>query len=886
MAILDDFVINTTLQTIRNGGTTVYSVNALYSAIKDFEDDTANMTFETIMTAQTPTEYSIVNGWFIDNESTKYLNGGAITTIGYANEIQRVVTTNAGTDPISTDIGKQVNNGADIGALLHYDLDINNDGTQVNAWYVRTGSTTALSGALTITSGSGSQTVSTSVDGEEIWANIFHLGTIVSNPAPQFYVIQSGERIVEWKNNSNFSRGNLDVLVRVQVEGSLIDSGNLLVTIRQNGDTYDSFEVSAPSGRNPIPLNSATDADNTSPEFYILYDGETSGPFVVGDVIRENGGGWEAEIVSLVDNGTTGILGIRNLNELNGATITDNDAFDTLGGGASAVVNGTKGDRVIAYDAETVAFTTLGQVVTDATGAKGTLRGIQDDGTTGLLLTEVNHDFRADNNYYDLFTEDDLITGSTEGSATVDLATTNLQLAVSGFDDIDIVYHHGSIGVAGGHNLAVGMHVTQAVSGATGTITKVDGNTIYLGNTSADFDNTNAINDDDSASTGTPNSTPAWSDSHTLPLAFQQATNKNYDVVIFMNNRTVSQGYEYGKFVTGDASVFQHNQYNLISSALVRTPVDGQEYLTAYIDQDTPANTYTKTEKRTAPLGNFAGGVWFTARGIWLQDVASADATSYQLIDSDNATQDPPNFVSVIMSNTISGDTVMIAEDDGTGLVKKDTYNSHATNNVAGDTTFDVDGTPTIRTDTPASGYLRVTDDSSTSGQTREHRYKYASFASDTFTLTTFTDSTGTAGSTGLTLVESGRDFTADGVEVGMMVRNTTDGSIGFIATVGTTTLTVKQLEGGTNNDFETGDVVEINKLVTTYVASDTAYTPYIDFNASGTSISATVIFLTNRNLVGKTRNKGVIFAFDGTGTLTDTGGTITTVRTADTIAT
>ncbi len=884
MAILDDFVPNTTLKTVRNGGSIVYSVNALYSALKDFEDDTANMTHETIMTAQTPTEYSIVNGWFIDNPSTQFLTGGAITSIGYFEEIQRIVTTDAGVDPIGSDIGLQVNDSGDVGALLHFDLDINNDGTQVNAWYCRTGDGTALAGALTITTGTGAQTVSTSIDGEEIWANIFHLGTIVSDPAPQFYVIQSTERIVEWKDNNNFSRGNLDILIRVQVEGALIDSGNLLVTVRQQGDLYDSFEVVAPSGRNPIPLNSSTDADNAGAEFYILYDGEGSGPFVLKDIIRENGGGWEAEIVSLVDNGTDGILGIKNLNEI-GGIITDNDAFTVLGGSANALVNGTQGDRVIAYNAEGSPFTTIPQVLTDTTGAQGNLVGVIDNGSDGLLCTKVNNDFRADSDFYDLFTEDDTITGASDGSATVDLATTNLQLGISGFDDIDIVWHHGEITVDGGHSLTIGMHVTQAVSGQVGIVTDVNGNVIGLGNTDADFTaSANAINDDDSGGTGA--NPTGWVDDHTVSKAFQQASSNNYDVVIFMNNRTVSQAYEYAKFVTGDANLFSMEMYNLTGASLVRTPVEGQQYLTAYIDLDTPSNTYTKTEKRVAPLGTFAGGTWFTARGLWLQDVNSVDATSFQLIDSDNVVQDPPNFVDVSMDNTLSGDSVMISEDDGSGLVDKATYNSDASNNTIGRALFDVDGTPVIRTDTPSNGVLRVTDISSTAGQTKEHRYKYDSFTGSIFTLTTITDVASADGATAnLLLEDTGRDFGSDGVEIGMMVRNITSGDIGFVATVGTTTLTVKQLEGAGDGQFDSGDNVQINKLVVAYVAGDTAYTPYIDRIAVSSTETVTVIFASNRNLVGKTRNKGVIFAFDGTGTLNSSGGSITTVRTEDTIA-
>ena len=265
MAILDDFTINTTLKTVRHtAGTTVYSVNALYSAIKDFEDDAGNMDDEVIMTAQTSVEYSIVNGWFIDNPSTNFLNGGALTSIGYASEIQRVVTTDAGTDPITSDIGKLVTPATTgtAGNLLHFDLDENDDGTQVNVWYCRSGDGTAYTGAMTITGGTGAQTPATSVDGEEIWTNVFSFGTITATVQPQFYIEQQlnslDHRVIEWVANSNFSRGNMDVLLRTQLEGTAIDNGDMLITIRQPGTSYDSSEQTLNGGRNPFALNAAT----------------------------------------------------------------------------------------------------------------------------------------------------------------------------------------------------------------------------------------------------------------------------------------------------------------------------------------------------------------------------------------------------------------------------------------------------------------------------------------------------------------------------------------------------------------------------------------------------------------------------------------------------
>ena len=66
---------------------------------------------------------------------------------------------------------------------------------------------------------------------------------------------------------------------------------------------------------------------------------------------------------------------------------------------------------------------------------------------------------------------------------------------------------------------------------------------------------------------------------------------------------------------------------------------------------------------------------------------------------------------------------------------------------------------------------------------------------------TTFTDSS----------LTSLRD---DLVQVGMWIRNKTDGCEGAITAVGTTTLTVSGLNGGTGNTFENGDVCEVFEKV------------------------------------------------------------------------
>ena len=905
MAWIDDFTIDSTRKTIRHtSGTVVYSVNVQYSAIKDWEDDPANMTHPVAMTAQTPTEYTFTNGWFFDNPSSTFLNGGAITTSGYLNEIQRVVTTNAGTDPIASDLGKVVTaaGGGTAGILLHYDLDENDDASSVNVWYCRAGDGVAYSGAMTIAAGTGAQTVSTSVDGEEIWTNVFSFGVLGATTNPQFYIEQIlnalDHRVIEWVANSNFSRGAMDVLIRTQVEGDTAQGlDNLLITIRQSGTTYDSSEQTLNGQRNPFALNTADDPDNLTSEWYVLFDGETGTDIAVGDTITADSKAWYAEVVEVVyfTDTLSGYMGLRGLNESIDA-VADNDVFTSSGTG-TASINGTAGDKIVGYDAEAVAMTTLGQVVTGSGGstAKAILKGIDDNGTNGFLCLGVHStiDYAEDITYYELFQNDDTLTGTTEGSLTLDLvggaSPANKQLATSGLKGkIEFVFHHGELEMAS-NNLTVGMHVTQVTSGATAIVTDVTGTTVGFGNTSLDLTILTAdiVNDDDSASLGTPDNVTAWVDDHTTSKAFSQATLKNYDVVVLLNGETVQRGYEFAKFLTGDGNVTQFNKYNLDSAVLVRTPVDGQFYLSAYFDIDTPANTYDKVGKRSAPLGTFAGGTWFTARGIWLEDVSGADAIKFQLIDSDNVVQNPPNFVQIQTTNNIALDQQGVYEDDGTGLVKKDQYNSHATFNGIGTSAFDTDGTPAISLDSPATGWLIVIDDSSVSGQVREHAYYYDSFSGDIFTLDPIADSIGTAGAGGLVHTNSGRNFTTDGVRAGMTVRNVTDGSIGIIATVGTTTFTVKQLEGRGSNDFATSDNVEINKLVVTYVAADTAFVPYIsENNPSGTTTEVTVIYVADKVLLSVTRQKGIIFATEAASNLTSTGADIPVVRTADTIAT
>lgn len=254
MPITSDFSIDYTNKRIyHSSGSTVYSVNALYSYIQDDFDELGQLDDTIPMSAQTPTAYTMINGWFIDDESVKYLNGGAIATSGWLNEIHIVQFGATYTSCVSGDIGKPVlDDGGAFGTLLAYD-------NTLKKWWVRTGSaTTAASGsAMTITGGTGQGTSSaTSTTGENLYTNIYTLGSIEAGTT--IYIEQNGALITSW-----WSSGHIDVLIKVKEMGTEIDGANIYVFAREYTDLYDYFPIDLTAGgRQAVPLATTDDINN------------------------------------------------------------------------------------------------------------------------------------------------------------------------------------------------------------------------------------------------------------------------------------------------------------------------------------------------------------------------------------------------------------------------------------------------------------------------------------------------------------------------------------------------------------------------------------------------------------------------------------------------
>lgn len=286
------------------------TVNALYSALQDLFDELNQMDDGVPMSAQTPKAYTIgivdpgdSDPWYIDQESTEYLTGGAITTASWL----RAVGTNTGivrmdyTETIAlvaSDIGKTIvmTIDGDSGTILDY-----NDQTTPKTMVIRPDSSAAANsfddaptanGAFTITTGTGTGTQlnGTSTTGEWLYPNITSTGLTALQDNTTLAVFKNGSAVTSFKNATDWwGTGDIDLLIPVKEDDTLIDEGFLTVVAKRPKTTHAFFitDVSA-GGSNPIPLAAGNDLDDTGGHRQmIITTGATAEP-LVGDIIEDD----------------------------------------------------------------------------------------------------------------------------------------------------------------------------------------------------------------------------------------------------------------------------------------------------------------------------------------------------------------------------------------------------------------------------------------------------------------------------------------------------------------------------------------------------------------------------------------------------------------------
>lgn len=622
MAIGDDFTIDYTNKRVHHSaGTTVYTGQELYSWLMDSFDEQAAMDNTVPISAQTPTEYTMINGWYLDiGEASKayhYLKGGAIKTDGYLTEIQ-VLELDGYTNCIATDIGKMVQDDVvDAGPLLSYD-------NTAQKWWIRTGSGDAIldNSAMTITGGTGAgAALGDSVDGEDLYANIYTLGTIEATGL--MYICQAGTKIdPDWWDADN----HIDVLVQVKEAGVEIDEGKITLYLRVYTDLFDNYEIDLTAGgRNAIPLATFDDPDNqTAVATVMAYMADIEVHFMNGELTYDtktlddpiaymalHGETNNSTAILLDAGGESAASGTFQLGDVEGTTWADNEPLGIC--------------SELAFDAQTALFTTMAQTITGGTSsATATLRRVLQDpeleGDVGVLyVTGVAGGPFQDN---------ETLTGSTEGSATSNIPT---GIVANTFDAL----------VAG---VSAFTHDNQ--------ITK-------------DLDNGNGA--------------------------------QPYNVVIDLNGEAVSKMYEYVKALTRRVGTLEF--YTSTGSAIDK--IEGFQYQRA---------VSTHTLKKASPLGTFAGGTFFGAQGVWIEDMAGADSESYSLIDHLGVTQDPPTMATLkVISMVATNDRLLMCESTGTGqtAIKKNQY-TLTTQPVSQDH-LEVSGA--IADDAPSSGVVRAVYD-------------------------------------------------------------------------------------------------------------------------------------------------------------------------------
>jgi len=632
MAIGDDWGIDYTNKRFYNkyawnegGSTIVYSVNALYSYLMDAFDEQGAMDDDIPMSAQTPNAYTIINNWFLDDESCKYLKEGAITQTRDDAKIALITMEASGYANCSTlDIGSQVTDDTvEIGALLAY------DNTQ-RQWWVRSTFTVANGSTMDITGNYG-HGVSSAFNniGEDLFANLYTLGTVESGT--DIYIYQAGSKLVAW-----WSTGHIDILLKVKEFGTEIDGAVVTVYAHVYTDLYDFYEIDLTAGgRNAVPLATTDDLDNQTPVATILNYMDTLRIMFVGGLLPYGTKTGDDPVVHKVIRGATSNATAFILNAPSGASGTF----------AIANIEGTFQNsetieicEELKFDAQLTQFT-VGETIKNAENgetATGIVRKILQDpqgtGTEGIVFVTNVTGTWVDNN--------PIWSGSTQ-RATV----------------------NGAI-------------VTNTFSATTtSTVT-------FAATINKDLDNGNGP--------------------------------QPYNVVVDLNGLTVKNLYEFVKAL------------NRRTSTLQTYPTNGTDTRYAYNGEFyQKANTTYTQLKKASPFGTFAGGKFFGARGIWIEDMAGADSIMYSLIDALNVAQNPPLSSTIkVVAMIASTDRVLVCESLGSGQteIKRNQYTM--TSQGSGVGYVQVSGA--IADDAPSTGVVRVVYDYGL-GTEGEDIYNYTS---------------------------------------------------------------------------------------------------------------------------------------------------------------
>lgn len=298
------------------GGTnSYYTMNQLYSAMQTLQDESTTIDDGTAFFADTPLEYTIGiidqgdnDPWYIQHDLMEHITGGALRTASWT----RVTSTNTGIICVPVSPG-----GTIVKADEGFDISGGTTGNGTLLEFIDTGGTydyciirpdssaagddfTTASQTLTCNAHTATQwATASSTTGEQVWANIYSIGTIES--AVHMYLYQGPaattdgrSRVFSWNDATKdwYGNGHIDTTIALkdieQTTWSIIDGGYVTVYARKGGDFYSHFEVAnsiTSGGRNPAPINTSVDADQAHGTQKIS-TGTWTGTYQDGEIIE------------------------------------------------------------------------------------------------------------------------------------------------------------------------------------------------------------------------------------------------------------------------------------------------------------------------------------------------------------------------------------------------------------------------------------------------------------------------------------------------------------------------------------------------------------------------------------------------------------------------
>lgn len=502
------------------------TMNELYSALQDHFDESLQMDDGVPMSAQTPVEYTIgiidsgdLNPWYISYETMEHLEGGALKTAGWTRDLPGdgtgaigivvVPVTAASNNIVAADIGKDiVHADGDAGTLL----DVIETGDTLDYLIIRPDSNAlandfnSISGNLTCNVHTAPQTAAATT-GEQIWANLYSIGTIEFDTHIYFYqgkiaddlrkrLVSIADQTQDW-----WSDGHVDRCVFIRdfkaAGNPIIDGGYVSVFARKGNTLYDTFEVAnstTSGGRNPIPLATAPDLDNTTGYKSITFTA-AAGNWAVGNEMTGDTSNARAIITKIVNPGATQTVHYYLLDDpqtdFQTAAETLNNEDDTGTGTKNGSAPADQGPALNSW------FTANTPPTIGAGGHTHAAYDVDDDGN------DENYAVTIDCNQNPLTEVYEWLKYITRRGNTVATDTDGLEAEqyIGGE-----VYLAWSGSVSG--TIAEGADVTQANTGAIGIIHAYDvtEKVMLLRNVRGTFNTTDVVTDNDNSGFVTPNS--------------------------------------------------------------------------------------------------------------------------------------------------------------------------------------------------------------------------------------------------------------------------------------------------------------------------------------------------------------------------------------------